>query len=243
MTPDELLDFARYVKVRAADAWQFDAPRTPSDDGCQWCRVKGTCPALYQHLSEVTSEVFDDDDPFEPRSYPVPAQRQTVALLEDDLGEAPFKTFDPAKLSTAALAKVLRYRKLTENFFNAVETELMDRAISGCEDIPGWKIVEGRSRRAWPDNDALVYLKLKKLGLKDSQIYDMTMISPRQAEEKLHAKTGLSKKDATKIVNSLAVKPPGPKSLVRTSDNRPALPSDADAFLDDDPFERRASKT
>jgi hypothetical protein len=125
-----------------------------------------------------------------------------------------------------------------ENFFNGIEAELLDRAIAGGQDVPGWKVVEGRSRRKWPENEAPVYLKLRRLGLKESAIYDQTMISPRQAEDKLHAKTGLSKDAAAKIVNSLAVKPLGSKSLVRTSDNRSALPSDADAFLDDDPFER-----
>lgn len=238
VSPEQLLDFARYAKQRAHDAWQFDAPRTPSDDGCQWCKVKATCPALYKHLAEVTSDTFEDDDEFEPRSHSGDEQRQTNEELEDELGPHPFRPINPAKLSTKALAKILRYRKLMENFFNGVEAELLDRAIAGGQDVPGWKIVEGRSKRRWPENDAPVYLRLRRLGLKDTAIYEQSMISPRQAEDKLHAKAGLSKESAAKIVNSLAVKPPGPKSLVRTSDNRPALASDADAFLDDDPFER-----
>jgi hypothetical protein len=235
ITIDELLDFARYVRERAQAAWKFDAPRTPSEDGCQWCKIKGTCPALYQHLSEVTSGAFDDDDEFVPR-YGREVQVQANERLEDDLGEAPFSFVDPAKLSTAALSKVLRYRKVTEQFFTKVEEVLLERAISFDEEVPGWKVVEGRTRRKWPDDEIDVYKKLKRRGLRDGAIYDQVIISPAEAEKRLHAKAGLTKDESAKIVNSLAVKPPGPKSLVRASDTREALASDADAFLDDDEF-------
>jgi hypothetical protein len=234
LTVDELKDFARYVKGRAGDAWQFDAPRTASEDGCQWCKVKGTCPALYQHIAEVTSGAFDDDDEFIPRSREV--QVLANEKLEDDLGDAPFAFIDPAALSTTALAKILRYRKVTEQFFANVEETLLERAISLEENVPGWKVVQGRTRRKWPDDEIAVYKFLKQQGLKDGAIYDQVIVSPAQAEERLHAKTGLSKKEAKAIVDSLAFKPPGPKSLARESDNRSALASDADAFLDDDPF-------
>lgn len=238
---DELLDFARHVKQRAHDAWQFDAPRTASEDGCQWCKIKGTCPALYQHLAEVTSGAFDDDDEFIPRSREV--QVLANEKLEDDLGEAPLVFADPARLSTAALAKVLRYRKVTEQFFAAVEETLLERAISREEEIPGWKIVEGRTRRKWPENEIAVYSRLKRAGLRDGAIYDQQIISPAEAEKRLHAKAGLSKDEAAKVVNALAVKPPGAKSLVRLSDKREALPSDADAFADDDEFVPRKRRT
>jgi hypothetical protein len=235
ITVDELLDFARHVRERAKAAWQFDAPRTPSEDGCQWCKIKGTCPALYQHISEVTSGVFEDDDEFVPR-YGREVQVQANERLEDDLGDEPFSFVDPAKLSTAALAKVLRYRKVTEQFFAKVEEVLLERAISFDEDVPGWKIVEGRTRRKWPDDEISVYKRLKREGLRDGAIYDQVIISPAEAEKRLHAKAALSKDEAKAIVNDLAYKPPGPKSLVRISDNREALASDAEAFLDDDPF-------
>jgi hypothetical protein len=240
LTVDELKDFARYVKGRAHDAWQFDAPRTASEDGCQWCKIKGTCPALYQHIAEVTSGAFDDDDEFVPRSREV--QVLANERLEDDLGDAPFSFIDPARLSTAALAKVLRYRKVTEQFFAQVEEALLERAISLEEEVPGWKVVQGRTRRKWPDDEIEVYKFLRRQGLKDGAIYDQVILSPAQAEEKLHAKLGLPKKEAKAIVDSLAYKPPGPKSLARVSDNRPALASDADAFEDDDEFVPRKRK-
>lgn len=229
---DELLEFAAYVKERAHAAWQFDAPRTPSEAGCQWCKIKGTCPALYAHLAEVTSGVFEDED--EEAEYTAEQQRDARENLEDDLGGPAFKPFNPQKLSTAALAKVLRYRKLMENFFNAVEAELLDRALSREEDIPGWKIVEGRTRRAWPENEMEAIRKLKEAGLKDSSIFTLDMISPAEAERKLHGKAGLSTEEAAKLVNSLAVKPRGNRSLVRRTDNRPAAIKSGDVFADDD---------
>jgi hypothetical protein len=229
----ELLAFAEYVKERAAAAWQFGAPRTPTEEGCQWCKVTD-CAARYQALADATAGVFEDDDEDEDRTYTEDEQKAANERLEDDLGPEPFAPVDPVKLSTAALAKLLRYRGMMEKFFNQIETELMDRAISREEDVPGWKLVEGRSNRAWPDNEALVYKLLRRHGLKEGAIYTMDIISPAVAEAKLHAKAGLSKAQAGKIVNSLAVKPPGKKSLVRASDRREALASDGDVFVDDE---------
>lgn len=232
---DELLDFAlNTVKPRAHDAWKFDAPRTPSEDGCLWCKIKQTCPAAYQHAAEVTSGVFDDDDDEDEPTYGGKELARIAESVEDDFGDAPFNPADPTKLSTKALAKILRYRSFVEKFFGAVEAELLDRSISGEEDVPGWKLVEGRTQRRWPDDDVAVYRKLRRYGLKDAAIFKEVMISPAQAETKLVAKTGLSKSAAASIVNTLAVKPPGPKSLVRVSDNRKALPSDAHVFDDED---------
>jgi hypothetical protein len=236
ITPDQLQDFADYVKERAAAAWVFDAPRTPSDAGCQWCKVKGTCPAAYLELAEVTSEAWEDEDEFVPRPYRAKEMAEASEALEDDFGPEPFRPRNPQRLSTGALAKILRYRKLMDQFFNAVEAELLERAISFEEDIPGWKIVAGRANRKWPENIAIPYRKLRALGLSDDALFKTEMISPAQAEEKLKKKTGLKKDEAAKLVNAIAIKPPGGKSLVRTSDNRVALASDADAFEDDDEF-------
>lgn len=232
---EKLIEFAEtVVKPRALAAWRFDAERTPSEDGCQWCKVKGTCAAAYQHMAEVTSGVFDDDEDDGPRSYDRQDQERAITVLEDDLGPEPFQFSDPAKLSTAALAKILRYRAMTEKFFGAVEHELLDRAISREEEVPGWKLVEGRSIRKWPDDEVHVFKRLRKLGLHEDAIYELHIISPAQAEAKLVAKAGLTKDAAAKLINAVAIKPPGKKSLARVSDNRKALPSDGDVFADDE---------
>lgn len=231
---EELLEWTAWAKERAHDAWRFDAPRTPSVDGCQWCKVKATCAAVKAHLAEVTSGVFDEDDEDEHREYTQEEQAATNEELEDDLGGPAFRPADPVRLSTAALARVLRYRKLMENFFNSVEAELLTRATSAEEDIPGWKIVEGRTRRKWPENELVVALKLKRAGLKDSSIFTTDMISPAEAEKKLHGKAGLSTEEAAKLVNSLAVRPRGNRSLVRRTDTRPAAIKSGEVFADDD---------
>lgn len=232
---DELLDFALgTVKPRAHAAWQFDAPRTPSEDGCLWCKIKQTCPAAYQHAAEVTSGVFDDDDDEDGPTYDSTDLARIAEEVEDEFSDAPFNPADPTKLSTKALGKILRYRSTVEKFFSAVEAELLERAISQEEDIPGWKLVEGRTQRRWPNDDVAVYRKLRGYGLKDSALFKEAMISPAQAEAKLVAKAGLSKSAAASIVNTLAFKPPGPKSLVRVSDKRKALSKDSEVFNDDE---------
>ncbi len=233
ITPADLLEWTEYVKQRAADAWQFNAPRTPSPEGCQWCKVAATCAARYKRVAEVTSGVFDGEDD-DDETYTAEQQERVKEELEDDLGEPAFRFRDPARLSTAAMAKILRYRKMTEQFFQKIEDELIERAISREEKIPGWKLVEGRTRRKWPDNDGEVIRKLLGAGLKESALYTMDMISPAEAEKKLHGKAGLSSEDSAKLVNSLAIKPRGNRSLVRVSDNRSEVIKSGDVFADDD---------
>lgn len=229
---DDLLDFAVYARARAHAAWQWNAPRTPSEEACQWCKITD-CAARYMQLAEVTSHVWDDEDSDEEFDYTDEEQRAGAEQIDDDMSGPAFRPAKPAALSTKALAKILRYRKQMEKFFAEIEEELLKRAVSDEEEIPGWKVVEGRTIRRWPDEVA-VYKHLKKLGLKDGAIYTESIISPAQAEEKLHAKAGLSKEEAANAVNVLAFKPRGSRSLVRSSDKREARLTSADVFADDD---------
>jgi len=42
-TAEELLEFGEHIKERAAIALSDDAPATPSEKACQWCRAKAVC--------------------------------------------------------------------------------------------------------------------------------------------------------------------------------------------------------
>jgi len=241
----QLLDFEEFARERWARTWKFrdELTRTPSVKGCRWCAVRGTCSALYTFLTDAT-DVFSDWSEDEP-TYNNEELSQANALILDPLSPSPFpKVPDPRELTTDAMAKLLRYRKLMENFFNSIERELLDRAISKEEDIPWWKLVESRSVRRLVDDDQAVLSEFASCGLTKNDLYKSVRLSPAQLERVLHTKLneGKSKGDKTRIslnkVNTmleesgLTVKPPGQKTLAPRSDNRAELAKDGDVFED-----------
>src|SRR5690606_16378758 len=131
------------VRTAARAALEPDAPRIPGEKQCRFCRVRTTCPALAKTLDDLATGSFEDvGDPVPPTA---------TAELVQKLHRLPQEPRDPATLPTAALARVLGYRKLMESWFKAVEEELQRRAHAG-EAIPGWKLVQGREgNRTWAD--------------------------------------------------------------------------------------------
>ncbi len=199
----ELRDFARFAKERAHAAWSLDAPRTPSPKACQWCKVRATCPALLQQTSALVDATFDD--------------------LSDD-------PRDPKGMSTEALAKVKRWRKTIEAWLADAEEELTRRVAAG-ETGHGFKMAQGRSRRAWK-NRALTERVLKRLGVDEDKILTRELISPNQAEHVLKAH-GIGGAAQRNLLAVLVHRPPGKPTLVEDSDPRPALPASAGGDLFD----------
>lgn len=247
ITRQQLLDFEVFARDRWARTWKFrdELTRTPSVKGCRWCAVRASCSALYTFLTDAT-DVFADWEDGE-ISYDNTELSKANDLILDPLSPSPFpKVPDPRELTTEAMAKLLRYRKLMENFFNSIERELLDRAITNEEDIPWWKLVESRSQRRLVDDDDVILAELSKMGVKarESILYKRVRLSPAQLERELHTRLnkGKEKGDRTRIslnkVNTmleesgLTVKPPGQKTLAPRSDNRSALPKDGDVFED-----------
>ncbi len=233
MTRQELIDFADYARERWKLAWVANGPRTPSIKGCRWCAIRATCPANYLFMANDL-DVFDDVIDLKPESvtYTDKQMKKANALILDEFEPSPFPNMPkPAELSTEALAKLLRYRKHFENFFNAVAGTLLDRAISDELDIPYWKLVESRTRRKMVEDEDEIVGRLTEWGLSRSDIYKTIMKSPAELERTLHTKLKMKAADAKRLLDDgLTVKPPGQKTLAPTSDNRRALDKDGDVF-------------
>lgn len=252
ITREELLEFEEFAKERWARTWKprDQLTRTPSVKGCRWCAVRANCSALYLFLSQATDvfSSFDEDgDIIEGEFEEVNYDNKQLALANDTildtLEPSPFPNVpDPRDLSTKAMAKLLRYRKLMENFFNSIERELLDRAISHEEEIPWWKLVEGRSIRRMVDDTEFIVETVAEWGLKKSDLYKTVMLSPAELERELHTRLNKGKKPREKgrvslekvktmiEEKGLTVKPPGQKTLAAESDNRSTLPKDGDVF-------------
>jgi hypothetical protein len=92
-----------------------------------------------------------------------------------------------------------------------------------------WKMVEGRTNRKFIDEKVAATRLLEK-GLTKDDIYTTSTVSPAQAEEALHKRLKVPKKQAAAMLEDLTIRPPGPRSLVLRTDNRPELPNPGDVF-------------
>ena len=228
-TREELLEFAEFVKVRAALAWQPNAPRTPGDKQCMWCKVKATCADFAVLQQELTEGVFDNLDET--------VDEQKVIKLIDDL-EDPFEDYkvkpSPVHtLTTAQLEQLLPWRKVVENWWKSVEDELEKRLQNGT-DCRKFKLVECRSNRSWRQNelDAVVEDLDLMFGLDRSEVVEEKVISPSALEELL-IKKGFKRKALPDLMKPLTVKPRGKPTMAPIHDKRPALTITTEDVFDD----------
>lgn len=223
ITRDDLLAFAENVRKAAAACLQSDAPRVPGEKQCRFCKVRTTCPALAKTLDDLATGSFEDV------GEPVPGT--ALAEVAQRVQTAPLEPRDPATLPTAALARVLGYRKLMESWFKAVEEELERRAHAG-EQIPAWKLVQGREgNRAWADPEEAANELWAATGADRDELYKRTLLSVPEAETLLR-KHGIRGKEIERFLAPLITRSPGKPTLVPDRDARPALPDPADAFGD-----------
>jgi hypothetical protein len=95
----------------------------PTPKGCQWCKAKGSCPAVARQVQE------------------------TVAVDFDDLTDKP----KPELFNADYLALCMTAVDMVEDWCRAVRAETERRLLEGAA-IPGWKLVEGRKgARKWGD--------------------------------------------------------------------------------------------
>ncbi len=203
---DLLVWINRVARPGAHAAWDLDAPRSPSPRACQWCKVRGDCPALLAQTTALVDASFDD---------------------MDDMDDSPR---DPKTMSTESLAKVKRWRKTVEAWLADAEVELTRRVAAG-ETGHGFKMAQGRSRRAWK-NTAVVEQVLRHIGVPESELVSRTLISPNQAESVLKAH-GVGGSEQRNLLAVLVHRPPGKPTLVEDRDPRPALTASADGDLFD----------
>jgi hypothetical protein len=237
---EELLAFADEARDAWRRSWQprHLLTRTPSPKGCRWCAVRATCPAAYLFLAEET-DVFENYDAQDAVIDVIPTsityERMAAAndQILDEFAPSPFPAVpDPVELSTLALSKLLRYRKMMESFFNAVNAELLGRAISREEELLWWKVVESRTRRKLVEDEDWIISSLMDKGLKKSDLFVTKMKSPAELERTLHLKLKMTLGAAKKLLDEggFTVKPPGQKTLAAVDDPRLAAPKDGDVF-------------
>ena len=131
---------------------------------------------------------------------------------------------DPRLLSPEELATaVLPMLPTIKTWLTGVEDYALQQALTGVQ-LPGWKIVEGRSVRKIVDPDAAA-VALSKAGYNTVEIYKPQELRTITDLEKL-----VGKKNFTAICGEYIDKPKGKPALAPESDKRPAIDPVADDF-------------
>lgn len=130
----------------------------------------------------------------------------------------------PELLTVDQLLRVLDKADLAMKWLADVQSFALKQAEAGHE-IPGWKLVEGRSNRKYSDPDA-VAAKLVEAGVPEAVIYERSLLGITALEKTL------GKKKFAELLDDLVVKPSGKPTLVRVEDKRQAISSVASAAAD-----------
>lgn len=147
------------------------------------------------------------------------ARSETYTALED------FAKKDIKLLSNSEIGELLhKARQLTE-WAKDLEQYALTECLAGNE-IPGWKVVEGRSNRQFTNIDEAFKL-LIDAGFDETILYERKPITLTEVEKLL------GKNDFKMLLGKYVEKPPGKPTLVTIDDKRPPIsnrPSAQDDF-------------
>lgn len=140
---------------------------------------------------------------------------QCPALRDYNLEVAKHRFAEPKLLSDAEILEVFeRIDRLTD-WAKAVADYVLQEAMNGKQ-WPGYKLVEGRSRRKWSDEEAAIKT-LREKGFTDEEILKMSLEGITKIEKLV------GKKAFPDVLGPYVVKPKGKPTLAPEGDKRPAL--------------------
>ena len=143
------------------------------------------------------------------------SRKDTVDLASKDNGDkddtqtAVFK--QPGLIPINKLAEILPTLNRISSWIEAVFAFVSSEAINHGVPIPGYKVVEGRSKRVFTDTKAVVDVAVQN-GYTD--LYKQTLITLTEFEKMM------GKKKFNELLGEYVAKPPGKLALVPESDPR-----------------------
>ncbi len=126
------------------------------------------------------------------------------------------------KLTNAQVGAILAHIPMLEAFIKAIKLEAMRIMMHDPSSMPDFKVVEGKSRRHWKDEEAII----KEL----SKHFDIDAFAPRSLAGLTEVSKLLPVKKRDAWISKNTVKPHGKPTIVGTSDPRRAI--NGNALLD-----------
>lgn len=125
---------------------------------------------------------------------------------------APFVDKLPPILTDDEVGQCLTLAADIKKWYSILEKHAMTALLAG-KSITGWKVVEGRSNRAFCDTDA-AYKALSESGIEEALLYKRVPITLTDCERLL------GKKAFTEKLADFVIKPPGKPTIAPLSDPR-----------------------
>lgn len=202
----ELEEWGESIRPIAKLAYEGKGEQKPGD-WCRFCRAKPVCKACADEALALCREDFLDldvgalsDDTEE---------SDTTAPYEADTRTAVFK--QPGLIPISELAEILPTLNRIASWIEAVFAFVSSESINHGILIPGYKVVEGRSKRVFTDIKAVVDTAVQN-GYTD--LYKQTLITLTEFEKMM------GKKKFNELLGQYVAKPPGKLALVPESDPR-----------------------
>jgi hypothetical protein len=181
----ELLEFGELVKSKAEQIKNEDNLVFKTGDWCTFCPMRVICTKRNEERLEQARLEFGEYEP-----------THITKFDDKELGE------------------IFRHKSKIESWLKDIGEYIRTKLLKHGE-YPGFKMVEGRSKRNWNMEDFQVAQKLYEFGVEKEDIFKKSIVTVPQAEKLLGKKheglTELYKKDA------------GSPTVVHESDKRPAL--------------------
>jgi len=202
----ELEDWGESIKPTALLAFEGKGEQHPGD-WCRFCRAKPVCKACADEALALCREDFLDLDAV---TFDDTAEESDMtAPYEADTQTAVFK--QPGLIPINELAEILPTLNRISSWIEAVFAFVSSEAINHGVPIPGYKVVEGRSKRVFTDAKAVVDTAVQN-GYTD--LYKQTLITLTEFEKMM------GKKKFNELFGQYVAKPPGKLALVPESDPR-----------------------
>lgn len=188
---DDLVNWGVFtVRPAAQQAFEGKGDFKPGE-WCRFCRARAQCRAR----AEVNTALED--------FWGINAPSKTES------GDFP----KPPLLTDAEVGEVLNRAINLEKWV----ADLKEYALSAClegKEIPGWKVVEGRSKREFDDITA-AFDAIKAAGIDEAMLYERKPLTLAAIEK------ALGKSKFAEIAGTHVVTPRGKPTLVQESDKRP----------------------
>lgn len=188
-----------------------DAPLTPGDVQCKYCKAKGNCKALTNNVMEKVHVMFSP-----------------VTLAQQSANK------NPSEMSDDELTQILEAAPLLRQLLEAADKEALRRLESG-RPLSGYKLVYGRGSREWAHPEEEMAEKLIKLGIPKGSVYTQKLVSPAQVEKLTWEKRDGEVKQLSprqlKVLEEYIQKKQGKLTVVPEGDNRPAVTVSAQSLF------------
>lgn len=207
-TRQELEEWGESIKPIAKLAYEGKGEQKPGN-WCRFCRAKPVCKACADEALTLCREDFLDLDA---GAFDAAEESDMTAPYEADTQTAVFK--QPGLIPLSELAEILPTLNRISSWIEAVFAFVSSEAINHGVQIPGYKVVEGRSKRVFTDTKAVVDTAVQN-GYTD--LYKQSLITLTEFEKMM------GKKKFNELLGKFVAKPPGKLALVPDSDPREAV--------------------